>query len=775
MGSEIGRQSVFSGQLFRRVTLCGNLNVKGDEIVSISQSGSGVARVSRRVGAALAALGLALPLVVVPAAADQGASGKVNATGGQHKDGFNELTTRVPIPEDQIDLRTNQPHACAGREAVYQGHFDALYSTVYNNELSVMIVDGQVVTPADKLCMRLAPDAATRPDRFAGIKEGEEVSRLVVPDNEDYRFLGEPGTILWNAPRAVSFMDKWRPLWAGLGAFDPNHELDGNVPRCLKLDYSDPEKPKSYVTFTLVGYTGPGEMTVFDNVRGKPKPYIVTSQGKYSFEYGVGGHGHFDWTFTKPGVYRQTWVASVERDGEVIKSAPTDVIWLVGPDEEIGLPAGTTVELNEIKFSAEQRAEENGLTPRYDDSAPETFTADFGPDAAPTPLPSDGLCGNGPRPNEATEAGDTAAEGDSGDAKMETEETTTTAEESKKPSAIETGADALAGIIKNGIGGLGAAAAAGAAAVAAAQNAGTTAKKPSTEGAKKPPMKELKNEKEPPANTAGKRPVSTLKNIQDMNRAVTDSYRGLNTILPVVQKFGPNQSTKEEQRRTQNPSTRSSNGTSQRSSGNRNASNAANSGNSGNVGNSGNSTASDNNRSTVGQFAAGAIGSLAAQGRGVSAMSDSGTASSGSSGSSNSGSSGSSSRSGSSSSKPTVVKSNSTRSPSSSAAKPTGAAAISAKSAKPSSSNKAGASQSNAKGSQKSNGSNDASDNSESKSVDSLSSQLTSGGWASGVMFGVGGTALLAGLLFFLAALRNTRDVRKALAAREHEYVEYEE
>lgn len=232
---------------------------------------------------------------------------------------------------------TNETHPCAGRKLAYHSHIDAIYASHYDNELTTMIVDGQVPTPADQLCVRLAPDANPK---------GEEVSRFVVPfDNPSLGFLGKPGDIVWHAPQEVNFMDSWRPVWAGAGAFDPHHEY--TVP----TDFVD-----NKVTMELVEKDGPGEVEQFFYNRSVDQPHRMfsTRDNIMSFPLNVGSHGHYSWTFSEAGVYHLTWVVRGKKtDGSEEVSKPVTTTWLVGSDEEVGLKPGTTTELAPITKSAE--------------------------------------------------------------------------------------------------------------------------------------------------------------------------------------------------------------------------------------------------------------------------------------------------------------------------------------------------------------------------------------------------------------------------------------
>ena len=248
-------------------------------------------------------------------------------------------------------------HPCAGRKLAYHSHVDGLYGTRdADKKLAVMAVDGQSVVPMDDLCFRLAPDAD--PD-------GKELSRIVVPDSKDLSFLGEPGSLVWSAPQSVSFVDNWRPIWAGLGAFDPNHEIGGKVPDNFKDDT---------MHFDLKDFSGPGEMNIFFGGEGDLEHVFNSADdSKHTIDYEVGAHGHFNWTFSKPGIYAVTWQGRADlEDGSQELTEPVTQYWLVGSDEEVGLPEGTTKELRPI------------TTPAGEDAAP---PADEGTPAPGEPKP----------------------------------------------------------------------------------------------------------------------------------------------------------------------------------------------------------------------------------------------------------------------------------------------------------------------------------------------------------------------------------------------------
>nr|WP_255713855.1 choice-of-anchor M domain-containing protein [Corynebacterium sp. ACRQP] len=252
-------------------------------------------------------------------------------------------------------------HPCAGRKLLYHSHNDALYGTYKNDKLTVMAVDGQQVTDQEKVCFRLAPDADA---------EGNDVSTLTVPEDGSLDFLGEPGSTVWAAPQSADWTDSWRPIWSGLGAFDPAHEA-GEIPDNFVDDV---------MHFDLVEMDGPGDVNVFFSSRvGDPERLFSSAdEDMRTITYDVGGHGHFTWTFSEPGIYEMTWQGRAElKGGGVERSEPVTQYWLVGDDTTVGLPEGTTTDL------------------RTPNTTEETTTASPTTSAKPSPKPA-------PRPTSST-------------------------------------------------------------------------------------------------------------------------------------------------------------------------------------------------------------------------------------------------------------------------------------------------------------------------------------------------------------------------------------
>ncbi|CAB0632219.1 ABC transporter permease [Corynebacterium diphtheriae] len=279
-------------------------------------------------------------LSMLPVSASEDAD--LDATG--HKKGEPAFGVTIPKGTTYRDSDDKEvPHPCVDRKIGYQGHFDALYGT-YNYsvkepatglpKLELMAVDGQQVVPQESLCFRLPPDAG---------EDGEELSRIRIPDDKEFEFLGKPGDIVWYAPQNIPFANGHRPIWAGIGAFDPHHEPKGKDSIPAHLDKN--------MYFELTKFSGPGDVNVFfKNSSRKEVERIFSSNDEKlkTIEYEMGSHGHFNWTFSKPGIYELTWKAYVKNGSSKIETKPVRQIWLVGSDEEVGLPEGTTTNLNKI-------------------------------------------------------------------------------------------------------------------------------------------------------------------------------------------------------------------------------------------------------------------------------------------------------------------------------------------------------------------------------------------------------------------------------------------
>ncbi|WP_448853301.1 choice-of-anchor M domain-containing protein [Corynebacterium frankenforstense] len=295
------------------------------------RAGHGARPAAVAASAVAACLTLGATALVAPAPA----VAAEDATGETHRPG--EPGHSVDVLEDttyETANGTTEPHPCAGRRLLYQSHIDALYATRdQGGKLTMAVVNGQQVEPAEESCLRLAPDADD---------SGKEVSRFRLPDNPALSFLGRPGDVLWIGPQHMPFLQNFRPLWAGIGAFDPAHEYE------VPTDFENGE-----VTFELTDFSGPegGQVHNFFGRFGdsEMERMFGAPEGAKSFTAPVGSHGHYNWTFSEPGIYSFTWkVRGRHADGAEEVSEEVTQTWLVGSDAQVGLPEGTTTDLNEI-------------------------------------------------------------------------------------------------------------------------------------------------------------------------------------------------------------------------------------------------------------------------------------------------------------------------------------------------------------------------------------------------------------------------------------------
>ncbi|GGG82493.1 choice-of-anchor M domain-containing protein [Corynebacterium pelargi] len=265
---------------------------------------------------------------------------------GTHRPGTGDALTSLPPDQPFFDAEgrdTGELHPCAGRDLLYHAHVDAGYVTRNERgELDVMAVNNTKVIPQDSACMRLGPDS------FNGV----EVSRFVVPQDPALSFLGAPGSIVWRAP-FENYGWKWLPIWAGLGAFDGEHEW--KVPTDFVANA---------VQLELVDFEGPGEMNIYNYLPTWDRAArIIGSKDLRTTTLRVGGHGHMNWAFSQPGIYKLSWQAQGRHyDGSVERSAPVTQYWLVGEDSQVGLLPGTSRDLGNYGKRAETLREEMGLS-----------------------------------------------------------------------------------------------------------------------------------------------------------------------------------------------------------------------------------------------------------------------------------------------------------------------------------------------------------------------------------------------------------------------------
>ncbi|MDO4909666.1 MAG: anchored repeat-type ABC transporter permease subunit [Corynebacterium sp.] len=203
---------------------------------------------------------------------------------------------------------------CAGRTMLHRMHVDAVYVTRDGGELTIKTIGDTTTYDADQVCMQVAPDTYN----------GRDVSHMTVPDDPALGFLGTPGTQLWHAP-FENYGFSWRPIWAGMGAFDPAHETQ--APQAAAgLDAA------RTVTLELASFDGPGHMEIFNYIEGWGRAHrFISSRDIHRTTLPIGGHSHMNWTFTQPGYYILGWRAHLlHLDGTTESTPIIPQIWKIG-------------------------------------------------------------------------------------------------------------------------------------------------------------------------------------------------------------------------------------------------------------------------------------------------------------------------------------------------------------------------------------------------------------------------------------------------------------
>ena len=253
------------------------------------------------------------------------------------------------------------------KELLYHKHVDAAHAGWDGDHLDLFVIDGETRRPADEVAIRLAPDAND---------DGQEVSRRIV--DEHHKFIAPVGSVVWHAPQELDW--SWRPVWPGLGA--------GDMPK----DKVDPAS----VYLELTGAGGPGDVEVY---RDEPDDTVERALSSKDPEHRTyqrrpGEHGHFAWAFTKPGVYNTTWkVHAKSPEGKELVSPERTVTWLVGTDEQVGLPRGTYPHVNMTDPVAPLPEGWNGDdTTTPEDPAPADPKPEQPAPEQPAPTPAEGEC-----------------------------------------------------------------------------------------------------------------------------------------------------------------------------------------------------------------------------------------------------------------------------------------------------------------------------------------------------------------------------------------------
>lgn len=260
-------------------------------------------------------------------------------------------------PGVRLEKRVAQPVVpggnmpCDGRDLLYRGHVDATYATKENGKLTVKVVDGSDVRDHSEVCIRLPEDAVDM--AMGGYQVGDEISRIVVPNDPSWRFLGNPGAIVWYAPQ-VDYHGA--PVWAGTGAFDPVHEWQ--VPQdidqdLVTLQLVKVETPTDQV-LTPKNNNGPEQVNIFTTDGSRPGGKLIsTNLGIWEYKSVVGGHNHANWTFSAPGYWRLHWKAKMSVNGKPEESKEIVQTWAVGSNKDLMLQGAQSPGTTRISRTAE--------------------------------------------------------------------------------------------------------------------------------------------------------------------------------------------------------------------------------------------------------------------------------------------------------------------------------------------------------------------------------------------------------------------------------------
>lgn len=262
-----------------------------------------------------------------------------------------------------------------GRDLLFHKHVDAAHIHEVDGELEVGLIEGyDTVRNADDVIVRLGPDANS---------DGDETSRIKVPDAPNLRFLGNPGDVRWNVPQVHNW--DWSPVWPGIGA--------GKI--------SDAFKPDS-IKLHATSMEGPGDVEVYRlSYDGIEERYLSSTDPKYrEIELEPNAHGHYNWMFTEAGRYTLKYqVTATKKDGTPYKSKEFSVRWFVGTDEQVGLPKGSWVPAHDIKNPVASLPGNEPTPSPSDDPTTEP---------SPTPSPMDSPSAPAmPAPSTPVDPGDT--------------------------------------------------------------------------------------------------------------------------------------------------------------------------------------------------------------------------------------------------------------------------------------------------------------------------------------------------------------------------------
>lgn len=193
-------------------------------------------------------------------------------------------------------------------------------------------------------------------------------TRLTVPDDPRYSFLGSPGAATWVAPQ----VQNPRVVWPG---WDTEEIPAGVVDRDI-------------VTIALTDVTGPGTVEVFQTSSTGPDRVFSSSDPAMTLDQTVGAHVHANWAFSALGSYTLTFEVTARPTGSAtpVTSGPTSYSFVVGdlPPETTTTTSGpgSTTSSSTTASSTTTPASTTSVAPSTTTTAPPSTTA-----------PSDGDCG----------------------------------------------------------------------------------------------------------------------------------------------------------------------------------------------------------------------------------------------------------------------------------------------------------------------------------------------------------------------------------------------
>lgn len=182
------------------------------------------------------------------------------------------------------------------------GHVDAIDVAYESGSFELSVHDETV-----------EPDVERDPASVVLVAKPE--SRLTVPDDPAYRFLGAPGADVWILPE----VQDPNLLFAGLSA----EEVQPGV-------FTDDS-----VRVHFVRFSGPNGVSLFQSgSTGAPVVAVDSEEsGGDVVTLAAGSHAHYNWAFEQSGTYRLTYVVSgrLAATGKVVTSARTTIAFEVQP------------------------------------------------------------------------------------------------------------------------------------------------------------------------------------------------------------------------------------------------------------------------------------------------------------------------------------------------------------------------------------------------------------------------------------------------------------